>query len=574
MDERRPVVLVAETDRGALERVERELCRSFGEDFRIRGERSFDAAMAQLEDANQAGDAVALVLASHKLGEDRTGAELLRRARLLHPDARRALIMGWGAWADRETAERVLNAMARGDADYYVLCPWRSPDVLFHRTVAEFLHEWSRDRPSGPSEINVVADEWSEKAHTVRSLLTRNGVPHAFHLKSSPYGHQVLTDLDGRGDDAGVIVTLPALGHEPLVDPSPEELVRAWGVSTKLPEQQDFDVAIIGSGPAGLAAAVYASSEGLNTLVIERESLGGQAASSSLIRNYLGFSRGVTGAELAQRSYQQAWVFGAHFLLMKEVVDLECGGDRHVLRFDDDMTATAAAVVLAMGVAYRRLGVPELEELQGAGVFYGASVAEARALKGRTAFVVGGGNSAGQAVMHLQKHAERVVLVVRGDSLAETMSAYLVEGIETAQNVELLTHSEVVGGGGTGRLQHVETRDNRTGEVTRHDADALFIMIGAEPHTEWLPPAVARDRFGFVVAGPTDEGRSAGAAWELDRPPKMYEATVPGIFAVGDVRSRSVKRVASAVGEGSVVVQQVHEHIAELARRAAESGSG
>lgn len=221
-----------------------------------------------------------------------------------------------------------------------------------------------------------------------------------------------------------------------------------------------------------------------------------------------------------------------------------------------------------MGVSYRRLGVPALEELRGAGVFYGASIAEARALEGRRAFVVGGGNSAGQAVMHLQKHASEVVLVVRGGDLAETMSHYLRREIEAARNVEVVFHSEVVDGGGTGRLQFLDLRDNSTGEVTRQDADALFIMIGAEPHTEWLPESVARDRFGFVVAGPTDEGRDAGRPWDLERPPMMYETTVPGVFVVGDVRSRSVKRVASAVGEGSVVVQQVHEHLTALRRAA------
>jgi thioredoxin reductase (NADPH) len=567
--EQRPVVLVAESDRSALERVERELCRSFGEDFRVRGERSAGAALEQLEDASEAGDPVALVLAGHQLS-DGSGAELLRHARTLHPDTRRALLMGWGAWADRSTADAVLSAMALGDADYYVLCPWRSPDPLFHRTIAEFLHEWARERPTGPSEINVIADEWSERAHEVRSLLTRNGVPHAFHLRSSAYGHEVLDELDDAARLAPVIVTMPALGHPPLVDPSSQELVAAYGVRTSLSERTDFDVAIIGAGPAGLAAAVHASSEGFETLVVEREAIGGQAASSSLIRNYLGFSRGVTGAELAQRGYQQAWVFGTHFLLMNEVVELCPDGDRHVLRLADGSRATAGAVVLSMGVSYRRLGVPSLEALNGAGVFYGASAGEARAMAGRQVFVLGGGNSAGQAVMHLQKHAERVVIVVRGDDLAETMSHYLRRGIDAAPNVELLTGSEVVDGGGTGRLERLRIRDNRSGSVTDHPADALFVMIGAEPHTEWLPEAVGRDRFGFVIAGSTDEAHSAGAAWNLDRPPMSYEATVPGVFAVGDVRSRSVKRVASAVGEGSVVIQQVHEHLSNLARVANE----
>lgn len=563
MEQRRPIVLIAESDRSNLERLERELTLDFGDDFRIRGESTADGALAELTTAAEQGDQVALVLAGHRVGEA-SGASLLRRTRTLHPDARRALVMGWGAWADRAIAEVVLAAMAMGDADYYVLCPWRSPDLLFHRTIAEFLHEWSRDRPRGPSEINVVADELSEAAHEVRSLLTRNGVPHAFHTPTSPYGLEVGAELGDAARDAKVVVTMPALGREPLIDPSSRELAAAWGVHTTLPDRTDFDVVIVGAGPAGLAAAVYASSEGLETLVVERESIGGQAATSSLIRNYLGFSRGITGAELAQRGYQQAWVFGTHFLLMNEVVGLEPEAGRHRLSLADGSSVTTSAVVLAMGVAYRRLGVADLERLTGAGVFYGASINEARALRGKRAYVLGGGNSAGQAAMHLQKHAERVVIVVRGDGLASTMSHYLHHAIAGADNVEVVTGSEVVGGGGENRLDHLVIRDRATGAETRHGADALFIMIGAEPHTDWVPPEVVRDGSGFVVAGPTDDARAEGPAWPLDRAPTMYESTLPGVFAVGDVRSRSVKRVASAVGEGSVVVQQVHEHLESL----------
>ena len=568
MHRQRPLVLVVEQDRSSLERAEGELARCFGGDFRIRGERSMVAALAQLEEAREADEPVALVLAAHEI-EARPGAELLRRARTLHPDARRALLMGWGAWADRPTADAVLDAMALGDADYYVLYPWRTPDELFRRTISEFLHEWSRDRPVGPAEINVIADEWSERAHEVRSLLSRNGVPHAFHPRSSAYAHEVVTELGDGAKAAGVIVTLPALGHIPLVDPSNQELAAAYGARTTLPEPAEFDVAIVGAGPAGLAAAVYASSEGLDTLVIERESLGGQAASSSLIRNYLGFSRGITGAELAQRGYQQAWTFGATFLLMNEVVDLDACEGGHRLHLSGGETVLARAVVLAMGVSYRRLDLPELDRLHGAGVFYGASVAEARALAGRTAFVIGGGNSAGQAAMHLQKHAARVHLVVRGENLADTMSHYLAHGLKAAANVDVLGRCEGVGGGGGDRLEFLELRDNQTGEVTRHDADAVFIMIGAEPHTEWLPPEVARDAAGFVVAGPPGVSGEATSdvTWPLDRPPMMYESSVPGVFVVGDVRSRSVKRVAAAVGEGSIVEQQVHDHLAALAAR-------
>jgi thioredoxin reductase (NADPH) len=551
-------VLVVEEDRSTLERVERELAHGFGSDFRVRGEHRAAAAIDELEDAAAHGEPVALVLTAPQLDAS-PGADLLRRARALHPDARRALLMGWGAWADRATADAVLAAMALGDIDYYVVCPWREGDPLFRRTIAEFLHEWSRDCPMGPAEINVIAVDGSERAHEVKSLLARNGVPHALHSPDTGYGRDVVEDLGPDAEGAEVVVTFPATGHPPLVDPTNAELARAYGVSTTLEGPTEADVVVVGAGPAGLAAAVYASSEGLDTLVVEREAIGGQAATSSLIRNYLGFSRGITGAELAQRSYQQAWVFGARFLLMNEASGLEVDGDDLVLLLADGTRIRARSIVLAMGVTYRRLGLADLERLHGAGVFYGASAGEARGLTGRRVFVIGGGNSAGQAAMHLQKHAAEVTIVVRGHDLASTMSHYLRRELEAAPKVDVLTGHEIVDGGGGDRLEHLVLRDRTAGTTRRVDADAVFIMIGAEPHTEWLPPAVVCDDAGFVVTGAHLDTEEVG--WPLARPPLAHETSVPGVFAVGDVRSRSTKRVASAVGEGSVVVQEVHAHL-------------
>jgi len=313
---------------------------------------------------------------------------------------------------------------------------------------------------------------------------------------------------------------------------------------------------VIGAGPAGLAAAVYASSEGLRTLVVEPESIGGQAGSSSLIRNYLGFSRGVSGAELAQRAFQQAWVFGMRFLLMREVVDLRPDGGRLVLSLSDGSEARAGAAILATGVSYRRLGIPTLEALTGAGVFYGASVSEGKALTGEDVYVVGGGNSAGQAAMHLSRHARRVTLLVRGESLESSMSSYLIETLAAAPNVDVRTRTEVVGGCGEGRLEQLTLRDSRSAEESTVEAAALFVLIGARPHTDWLPSEVERDERGFVPTG-ADLGSAS--------PVLPLETSLPGVFAVGDVRHLSVKRVASAVGEGSVVIQQVHEYLARAA---------
>jgi thioredoxin reductase (NADPH) len=567
----RPLVLAVEPDHQALERVEAELARSFGADFRVRGEPTAAGAEAVLDDAASVGAPVALVLASLELG-DESGAELLRRVRRRHPDARRALIMAWGAWADRKASDAVLSALALGDADYYVLCPWRSPDTLFHHTVAEFLHEWSKECPSGPDAINVIAAEDSARGYELRDLLNRSGIPHAAHLPGSDYAREVVRGLGPVAEHAEVVVTMPALGRDPLVDPTNEDFAAAYGVSTTVEQAATADVVVVGAGPAGLAAAVYASSEGLDTLVVDREAIGGQAATSSLIRNYLGFPRGLRGSELAQRSYQQAWAFGARFVLMNEVVDLVPKGDRLLVRLSDGAVVTAGAVVLAVGVSYRRLGVPGLDRAGSGGVFYGASAAEARGLAGRRVVVVGGGNSAGQAAMHLQKHAAEVFLVVRGDSLAASMSHYLVHSLECAENVEIMTATEVIGAGGRDRLEYLELRGSWTGDVHRLAADAVFVMIGAQPHTHWLPEVIRRDEYGYVVAGPAVLDLLTAGEWPVDREPTPHETSVPGVYVVGDARRGSSKRVASAVGEGSVVVQEVHRHLEGLSTVLTGSG--
>ena len=555
----RPLLVAVVADPQQLDRVEDELQQDFGSEFRIRGEQTHADAVRLLEKAEEQDQRVALVLVDYALPEEER-TDLLGRVRRLHPDARRAMLVEWGAWADRATARAILQSMAVGDVSYYVLKPWIKRDELFHRTVAEFVQEWSRADPSNLREVVVVADRRSARASEIRSLLTRNGIPHAFREEGTSAAEDVLREvhLEGvRSSNSEVLVWMPAIGGQVLLDPTDVEIAQAWGVPTTLdPDNRDFDVLVVGGGPAGLAAAVYGSSEGLRTLVVERESLGGQAGSSSLIRNYLGFSRGISGADLAQRGYQQAWVFGTYFLFMREVEHLRYDDGVFTAKIGDVGEVTARAVVLATGVSYRRLGVPDLEALSGAGVYYGANVSEAQGLTGLHAAVVGGGNSAGQAVLHLAKYCEQVTLLVRGEDLGESMSSYLIEAIDAAPNVVLRTSVEVVGGGGDGRLESVDVRDRTSGEVDTIRADGLFVMIGALPRTDWLPESVGRDRFGFVLAG-TDT--SASGAWPLDRPPFAYESTLPGLFAVGDVRCGSVKRVASAVGEGSVVVSQLHE---------------
>ncbi|HYP47052.1 MAG TPA: FAD-dependent oxidoreductase, partial [Thermoleophilaceae bacterium] len=367
----RPVMLVVEDENEARARIRGELARRYGEDYRVTCEGSALAALEKLERWRSDGRPVALVLSDQWM-PDMTGEEFLARSKALYPYAKRAMLVDFGAWGDRETADAMLRAMALGRMDYYVLKPWRRADEFFHRTVTEFLHEWERASSGAPQEVVLVCERRSPRSHQLRDLLARNGVPHVVHDTDSPLGRRTLVEAGREGVREPVVVLL---GGGVLVNPTNAELAGAYGVSTSLEGRSDFDVAVVGAGPAGLAAAVYAASEGLETLVVERESIGGQAGSSSLIRNYLGFSRGVSGAELAQRAYQQAWVFGASFLHTREVTSLGIDGARHLLTLSDGSEASAAAVVLATGVSYRRLAIPQLEELTGTGVFYGASVA-------------------------------------------------------------------------------------------------------------------------------------------------------------------------------------------------------
>ena len=542
-----PLILAVDEDPEALHRITSELQR-YARDYHVICGPSTDAALTQLESLRHDDAAVAVVLAARGT-QPLKGEQLLERVHDLHPHAKRALLIPWGGWADEETADAIRNAMALGHIDYYALKPWSTPDELFHRLVSEFLQEWRRQNAPGRRELTVVADPWSQRGYTLRNLLARNGVPHAFHAGDSSEGAELLRSCGQGGADVPVVI-LP--DGSALVDPHAEDLARhGTRMPTALDQPGEFDVVIVGAGPAGLAAAVYASSEGLNALVVERESIGGQAGSSTRIRNYLGFSRGLSGAELAQRAYQQAWVFGATFLLTREVVDIEVGDAGHSVSISGAPDVDARSVILAMGVSYKRLDVPALGPLEGIGVFYGSSPSEARHFTGGDVYVVGGANSAGQAAVHLARYARCVSLLCRGPSLRATMSRYLIDEIEGNEKIVVLELTEVVDAAGDERLETLTLRGPAGEEVV--GADALFILIGAEPRTAWLPESIERDERGFVSSGAD------------------YGTNVPGIFAIGDVRSGSVKRVASAVGEGSVVIQHVHQYLARAAEQARAS---
>jgi thioredoxin reductase (NADPH) len=561
-----PVLLAVDPDPGDLADVEGELRDRYGTSYRVVGRESPEEALSFLTDVADVGGEVALVLAAQWFSGT-TGGELLERVRQLHPHAKRALLVPWRAWADRPTAEAIFDSMALGRIDYYVLRPASRPDEVFHQAITSFLLDWTRARRTAPHTIRVVAESWSGRAYELRNVLQRCALPHAFCLADSSEGQELLSRV---GSEVELpIIVLP--NGQILSDPTNMEMAASTGASVEVAESQ-FDVIVVGAGPAGLSAAVYGASEGLRTLVIDEGGLGGQATSSALIRNYLGFPRGISGGRLAEQAYEQAWVFGASFAFMQAATDLGREADRTWLALADGRRVSARAVILCPGAAYRRLGVPALEALNGAGVFYGGPASEGHALTDRMVYVVGGGNSAGQAALYLSRYARRVTLVVRARSLGAGMSHYLVQELQATHNVEVRTGTTVVGGGGDGWLQHLVLRDNGTSTDETVAADALFVLIGARPHTAWLPDEVARDQRGFVLTGadvPADRRRPLG------RRPFHLETSMPGVFAAGDVRQGSVKRVASAVGEGSIAIQQIHAFFAsrKLDRGPEASGS-
>jgi thioredoxin reductase len=598
-----------------------QLERRYGADYTIVGVANAAEALAVLHEALGNDDQLALLLAddgnlgepdgtaatpegSADPGDEPGGADptpgdapedgpatathsgvptLFSEARRLFPDSRRGLLIAWGAWAARTTADTVLELMATNQIDTYVVAPRHSPDERFHRTVTELLHDWERVVGGRGSDVLVIGEDALPRTHEVRRFLARGGVPVATVEPGTPEAERALTEADRALAEAPEAPETPETPNTPteppasstddpvrvllpdgrvLADPDNEELAASLGLSTEVPNDITVDVAIVGAGPAGLASAVYAASEGLRTLVLERDTVGGQAGSSSLIRNYLGFSRGVSGAELAERAYQQAWAFGATFAHTREVSGMRVTDDGFLLRVTPDSGVHARSVILATGVSYRRLAIPGLDPYVGSAVFYGVSAVEAKGQKGRTVHVVGGGNSAGQAALHLSRYAASVSLVIRSNDVAESMSRYLVDQLRAA-GVHFLPEAKVVGGGGAGpRLDHLVIQNRATGVDVAVSSDALFITIGATPHTSWLAPEVLRDQWGFVLTGAAVLEEGGRRAWPHATPPDPLESSVPGFFAVGDVRRGSVKRVASAVGEGSVVVSSVHSFLA------------
>ena len=543
----RPVVVVVDDEDASRQALARELEGRYGADYRIMSSASPEEALAGLKQLQVEGADVPLVLADQWM-PGRTGAQFLARVRELHPTTRRGLLISWG---DQPAMAAIVEAAALGQIDFYLPKPVWSPDEQFHRAITESLEQWWRQQGGQFAAVTVIGTEPSARVHEICDLLTRNSIPFGFHRADSEEGSAALQRL-GLSPSSGPVVTLHT--GVVLADPANAQVAEALGVNIR-PAETTYDVVIVGAGP-GLAAAVYGTSEGLRTALLEREAFGGQAGTSSLIRNYLGFPRGISGAELAGRAYEQAWMFGTQFVYGNPATSLATDGDLRIVGLRDGSAVTSRAVVIATGVSYRRLAVPELESLAGAGVFYGAATTEARALAGKRAFVVGGGNSAGQAALHLSTYAQHVTILVRSASLAASMSQYLIREIEAAPNIDVRYRTEVAGGGGDGRLEQLSLRHRDTGDTQTEQADGLFVLIGAQPFTDWLPETVGRDQWGYILTGPDLAER-----WTLRREPYLLETSAPGVFAVGDVRHGSMKRVASAVGDGSIAIRLAHDYL-------------
>ena len=556
--ERAAIVIVCR-DSVAREAFGRELSGRYGVDYRIVACDDPAELGPVIRELLAAGTPVALVIGG--VGEaDPDGIEVLARVRVIDRTISRVAAVRWGEW---DTARPVFDAVTMGKIDRWVTCPVQSPDEEFHESITRFLGEW-RSRRGGFEPVQVIGEHWSARSQELRDTFSRNGIPIGFYDAGSAPGRQRLAELGSESAELPVVALRFGGQQSILANPSNLEIADAFGLMTPIPDGEVFDVAVVGAGPAGLAAAVYASSEGLRTVVIEREAIGGQAGTSAMIRNYPGFAQGVSGARLAFAAYTQAWFFGTTFLFMRQLDGLAREDGHYRLRLSDGGTLISRTVVITTGATYRRLGVSALEGLQGRGVFYGAGVSEAPAMRGQKVFVIGGGNSAGQAALHLAKWAEQVTVLVRSQSLTDSMSDYLIREIDAAPNVEVRYGMQVTGGTGADHLESLVLEDWQSGLRRTVPADGLFVLIGSEPRTEWLGESVARDRWGFILTG-QDVPDDTDASWPGGRQPLPHETSLPGVFAAGDVRHGSVKRVASAVGEGAITIPLVHRYLEGIA---------
>lgn len=554
----KPILLTVDDDTDVLSAIERDLRSQYGAEYRIIGSDTPAGALDILKQLKVRGDRVALLLADQRMPQ-MDGVGFLQAAMQIFPDAKRALLT---AYADTNAAIAAINQVG---INYFFTKPWDPPSDHLYPQLDDLLGDWQASYRPSFEGMRVLGTRWSPRSYELRDFLARNRVPYQWiDVELSANDPETKQLLEALGPDAANLPVVLFTDGTRCLECTPAQVAQKVGLRTRA-QTSFYDLAIIGGGPAGLAAAVYGASEGLHTVMVEREAPGGQAGMSSRIENYLGFPTGLSGGDLARRAVVQAQRFGVEILSPQEVVGLRTEGSYRIIKLADGSELSCHALMIATGVQWRRLDVPGIDRLQGAGVYYGGGATEALSCKGEVVYVVGGANSAGQAAMNFARHAERVIMLVRGDSLASTMSQYLIDQIEDTPNIQVWSHASVVEVAGQIRLEEISVLCADTGKVEKVAANSMFIFIGAQPRTDWLKDVVERDEHGFLLTGPDllRNGRRP-TGWMLERDPFLLESNIPGVFAVGDVRHGSVKRVASGVGEGSVAVQFIHQYLSKV----------
>jgi thioredoxin reductase (NADPH) len=554
----KPVLLTVDDDSDVLHSIERDLRRQYAQHYRIVSAGSGTAALDLLRRLQRRNEPLALLLVDHRMPQ-MTGIEFLKHALQVYPDAKRVLLT---AYADTDAAIQAINEIK---LHHYLLKPWTPPENNLYPVLDDLLDEWQAAFRPAFEGIRLLGTRWSPQSYALREFLARNHVPYQWlDVEAAERDAEVRRALQSVETEDIKLPVLLFPDGERIAQPDPSQIADRIGLRTRS-DQEFYDLVILGGGPAGLAAAVYGASEGLRTVVVERDAPGGQAGLSSRIENYLGFPSGLSGADLTRRAVAQAKRFGADILAPQRAVALQADGSYRVTSLQDGGRLSSHAVLIATGVQWRKLNVPGADRLTGAGVYYGAGAFEAASCKDEDVFVIGGANSAGQAAMNFAAYARRVIMLVRGESLSTSMSKYLIDECARKPNIEVQYGVQLVEAHGADRLEAISVRCDRTGEVDKTPAFSVFVFIGAEPGTDWLEGVVARDGRGFILTGSDlflNGQRPKG--WLLDRDPTLLETSLPGVFAVGDVRHGSVKRVASGVGEGSIAIQFVHQYLAKV----------
>lgn len=551
----KPFLVTVDDDPEVSRAVDRDLRHKYGEQYRVLRAESGPDALASLEQLKLRNDTVALFLVDQRMPQ-MTGVEFLERAIPLYPEAKRALLT---AYADTDAAIRAIND---AQVDYYLMKPWHPPEERLYPIIDELLDDWHGTFKVPFQGIRVLGHRWSPQTHQIKEFLGKNQVPYQWLDIEKDAGARSLLQSAHAGEDQLPVVVFP--DGSSLIQPTTFQVAEKVGFRMKA-EQPFYDLIVIGAGPAGLAAAVYGGSEGLKTVLIEREAPGGQAGMSSRIENYLGFPAGLSGQDLARRALTQAQRFHVELLNPQEAVSLRVAGPARIVKLSDGSELSGKTVLITTGVSYRTLNVPGVTQLIGAGIYYGAGMTEAIACKGEDVYVVGGANSAGQAAVHFARYASQVTMLIRGDSLTQTMSHYLIERIKQTSNIRVETNVEVAEAHGTSRLESLVLQDVKSRDRRTVRAQSLFILIGALPHTDWLGKTVLRDEHGFILSGP-DLLRDGclPSDWPLARAPYLFETSVPGIFVAGDARHGSIKRVASGVGEGTIAQKMIERYLDEV----------